>query len=170
MRDPISIDRASKLHPAIKDEVIELIDQVEADMPKNMKIRIVQGLRTIEEQNALYAIGRTTKGHIVTNARGGSSFHNYGLAIDFAIMYDKDGDGNFETLSWDISYDNDNNQVSDWNEVVRVFKGAGYEWGGEWKKIKDYPHLEKTFGYTWQQLFEKYIKKNTIAGSNYLMI
>lgn len=170
MRDSISLDRATKLHPSIKVEVISLIDEVESGMPDNMKIRIVQGLRTIDEQNALYAIGRTKPGHIVTNAMGGSSYHNYGLAIDFAIMYDKDSNGTFETLSWDLSYDGDKDNVSDWHEVVKVFKAAGFEWGGDWKTLKDYPHLQKSFGNTWKQLYAKYGEQRFIAGSEYVIV
>jgi peptidoglycan L-alanyl-D-glutamate endopeptidase CwlK len=122
----------------------------------------VQGLRTIDEQNALYAQGRTKPGSIVTNAKGGSSFHNYGLAIDFAILTDKDGNGSFEDLSWDIKRDNDKDGTADWLEVVKVFEAAGWSWGGKWSSIKDYPHLEKTFGYTWRQLLEKYNSGATV--------
>jgi len=45
-------------------------------------ILVVSGLRTSSEQEALYAQGRTTPGHIVTNAKAGESMHNYGLAVD----------------------------------------------------------------------------------------
>lgn len=151
MRDKISEHRAALLHPAIRDEVKTLIEQAEARFPPEFKIRIVQGLRTIEEQDALYAQGRTKPGKKVTNARGGSSFHNYGLAIDFAILYGTE-------LSWDIMADKDKDGVKDWEEVVRVFKEAGYEYGGDWVSIRDYPHLQKSFGYTWQQLKAKYKK------------
>lgn len=150
MRDAISIARVAKLHPKIRDEVKALIEQAEAGFPADVKIRIVQGLRTIEEQDALYAQGRTKPGKKVTNAKGGSSFHNYGLAIDFAIIYGTE-------LSWDIMVDKDKDGVKDWQEVVNIFKAAGYEYGGDWKSIKDYPHLQKSFGYTWQQLKAKYI-------------
>lgn len=149
MRDTISIARVAKLHPKIRDEVKSLIEVAEANFPADIKIRVVQGLRTIEEQDALYAQGRTKPGKKVTNAKGGSSFHNYGLAIDFAILYGP-------TLSWDIMADKDKDGIRDWQEVVNVFKAAGYEYGGDWKSIKDYPHLQKSFGYTWQQLKAKY--------------
>lgn len=139
MRDAISVNRVALLHPAVRDEVAAIIDTVEAQWPANMKIRVVQGLRTIDEQNALYAQGRTKPGHIVTNAKGGRSFHNFGLAIDFAIMYDKDNNGSFEVLSWDLNYDFDKDGYSDWQEVVQAFKAKGWAWGvmGEWLKVKD---------------------------------
>src|SRR5205814_6706568 len=109
MRDAISIQRANQLHPRLRDEVASIIDAIELTWPPNMKVRIVQGLRTIDEQNALYAQGRTKDGQIVTNAKGGSSYHNYGLAFDFAVMYDKDNNGSFEALSWHLKYDFDKN-------------------------------------------------------------
>lgn len=156
MRDKVSIQRAALLHPKVRAEVIELIDKAEAGLPSNMAVRIVQGLRTIDEQNELYAQGRTKPGNIVTNAKGGSSFHNYGLAIDFAILTDKDGNGSFEDLSWDIKKDNDKDGTADWLEVVKVFEAAGWEWGGKWASIKDYPHLQKSFGLTWKILLARY--------------
>ena len=159
MRDEISIERAKKLHPAVRDEVVALIDTVEANFPANIKVRIVQGLRTIAEQDALYAQGRTKPGARVTNAKGGSSYHNYGMAIDVALMYDKDNNGSFETLSWDINADQDNDKVKDWQEIVKIFEAAGWFWGGKFSSIKDYPHLEKSFGLSVKELKRRYDAK-----------
>ena len=153
MRDAVSLERCQKLHPLVRQEVIDTIKQVEQGLPSNIKIRVVQGLRTIEEQDALYAQGRTKPGKKVTNARGGKSYHNYGLAIDFAVMYDHNNDGMFEILSWDISKDADKDGKSEWMEMVDAFKAKGWESGGAWRTIKDWPHLQKTFKRTWQQLF-----------------
>ena len=170
MRDYISINRAANLHPKIRQEVAALIDLAETKFPKTVAIRIVQDLRTIEEQDALYAQGRTRPGKIVTKAPGGKSYHNYGLAIDFALMYDMDGNGTFETLSWDTLKDFDKDGESDWKEVVKVFKQAGYEWGGDWTSIKDDPHLQKTFGLSVSQLFQMYKDKKRIPGTPYVQI
>jgi peptidoglycan L-alanyl-D-glutamate endopeptidase CwlK len=170
MRDKISIARANLLHPAVRDEVIALIDKVEQGFPANIAVRIVQGLRSIDEQNVLYAKGRTAPGSIVTNAKGGSSYHNYGLAIDFVILIDKDGNGTYDELSWDIKKDNDKDGVADWLEVVKVFEAAGWEWGGKWSSIKDYPHLQKTFGLKWQTLFVRHEKKQFINCTNYVTV
>lgn len=156
MRDAVSAPRVALLHPKVREEVTALIDKIEAGFAPNVKIRIVQGLRTKSEQDALYAQGRTKPGSIVTNAKWGQSFHSYGLAIDFAIMYDKDNNGSFEVLSWDTNYDFDKDGVKDWMEVVKPFKAAGWAWGGDFKSIQDDPHLERTFGYTWRQLLDKW--------------
>jgi len=154
MRDKITIDRVAKLHPKVRDEAKNAIDAAEAGFPPNMAIRVVQGLRTIAEQNALYAKGRTTPGPKVTNAKGGSSYHNYGLAIDFAILYDKNGDGTFEELSWDTVKDFDKDGKTDWNEVVTQFEALGWAWGGKFRTFKDYPHCEKSFGFKPSQLLK----------------
>ena len=47
---------------------------------------IYTGLRSMEEQAALYAIGRSKPGKIVTKARPGESYHNYGRAFDWVPM------------------------------------------------------------------------------------
>jgi peptidoglycan LD-endopeptidase CwlK len=156
MRDAISIPRVKLLHPAVRDEVARIIGAIEATWPLAMAVRVVQGLRTIKEQDALYAQGRTKPGNKVTNAKGGSSYHNYGLAVDFALLYDKDGNGSYETLSWDIKKDANNNKKADWMEVVNFFKSAGWKWGGEWHSLKDYPHLEKSFGHSVRELKRRY--------------
>lgn len=55
-----------------------------------LDILITCTLRTMGEQQSLYAQGRTAPGHIVTNAPPGQSAHNYGLALDFVpVVYGK---------------------------------------------------------------------------------
>lgn len=168
MKDAISLPRVRSLHPKIAKEVEDIINHIELSNP--FAIRVVQALRTIEEQDALYAQGRTRPGKKVTNAMGGKSYHNYGLAIDFAIMYDKDHNGTYETLSWDLVADIDRDGEKDWQEVVKAFKEKGYSWGGDWKSIKDNPHLEKSFGYSTTQLFALYKQKKFIHSNTYLDI
>lgn len=165
MIDKPSLDRISLLHPKIREEVKALVEQANAVTGKEITIRVVQGLRTIKEQNDLYAIGRTKPGKRVTNAKGGSSFHNYGIAIDFSFLVKDKGQ-----ISWDDKKDWDGDKIADWLEVVQIFVKAGYEWGGNWKSIKDNPHFQKTFGYTWQQLLAKYNKKDFIPGTEYVNI
>lgn len=103
-------------------------------------IVITQGLRTIAEQDALYAQGRTKPGQIVTNARGGYSYHNFGVAIDFALLLPDGG------VSWDTRRDGDGDGIADWDEVVAQAKRIGWEWGGDWRSFTDLPHFEMTFG------------------------
>lgn len=170
MRHKKSEDRVNFLHPKVKNEVKELIEKAEIGLPKRLAVAVPQGLRTIDEQNVLYAQGRTKAGPIVTNAKGGSSYHNYGLAFDFCIVIDKNGDGTYDETSWDIKKDNDRDGTADWLEVVKIFEEAGWEWGGKWSSIKDYPHLQKTFGHSWQWLLKKYNNKEFIPGTKFVDI
>jgi peptidoglycan L-alanyl-D-glutamate endopeptidase CwlK len=57
-----------------------------ACLAAGFRVRIIDGSRTWADQDALYAKGRTAPGAIVTNARGGQSWHNFGLAWDFGIF------------------------------------------------------------------------------------
>lgn len=175
MRDLISIHRANELHPAVRQEVIDTINEIEKGLPLNAKVRIAQGLRTIEYQNELYTLGRTKvnpdgksknkpMGNIVTKAKGGSSYHNYGNAFDFCLVYDNKG------VSWDLIKDFDADGIKDWDEVVNAFKAKGWEFGGDWKSLKDYPHLQKTFGVHWQTLYYRYSKKDFISGTTYVRL
>ncbi|NUU61276.1 M15 family metallopeptidase [Paenibacillus agri] len=139
-----STARLSGLHPVILAASAALIERCYA---RGIPIVITQGLRTIAEQDALYAQGRTKPGSIVTNAKGGYSYHNYGLAVDFALLLP-----NGSSVSWDMKLDGNGNNIADWLEVAEEGKRLGFEWGGDWTSFKDYPHLQMTFGLTLAQL------------------
>lgn len=147
-RDPVSEKRIATLHPKIRSEVLSLFNKANNELlTGNAKARVTCGFRSIQEQTALYAQGRTKQGKIVTNAKGGYSIHNYGLAFDFCLIIDG---GKY--ASWDYLKDFDGDKTPDWMEFVNLFKANGYEWGGDWKSFKDRPHLQKTFGKTIEQL------------------
>jgi peptidoglycan LD-endopeptidase CwlK len=170
MKDTISITRVTLLHPKVRDEVKALIEKAEDKLGQYAAIRIVQGLRTFDEQQALYNQGRTTPGKVVTNSKAGQSYHNYGLAIDFAILYDKDKNGTFEALSWDLLVDMDKDWQKDWMEVVDLFEAANYTWGGRFHSIQDNPHLEKTFGINWRTMLDMHNSHAFIEGTQYIKL
>lgn len=170
MRDTISTTRVNLLHPNIRDEVKLLIEQAEEKLGRYAAIRIVQGLRTFAEQQALYDQGRFKPGPKVTNSKAGQSYHNYGLAIDFAILYDKDKNGTFEVLSWDTLADIDKDGERDWMEVVDVFEAANYTWGGRFSSIKDNPHFEKNFGSNWRTLLVRHQDEVFIPATEYVIV
>lgn len=153
--DKITLERIERMHPKLRDELLEQYLTINTRLPKGIRLRFSQTLRTIKEQDDLYAQGRTKRGPKVTNAKGGQSIHNYGLAFDIVILYDKDGNGTYETASWDEKKDFDKNGKRDWFEVVDFFKSKGWSWGGDFKSIYDSPHFEKTFGHTWRTLIDK---------------
>jgi peptidoglycan hydrolase-like protein with peptidoglycan-binding domain len=128
-------DRLSKIHPTLADKARQLIAKAHEE---GIDLVVTQGLRTIAEQNALYAQGRTAPGKIVTKAKGGSSYHNFGLAFDIAVRKEN-GD-----IDW--------NSTKLYNRVGQLGKSIGLEWGGDFKSIKDTPHFQLTFGLTLSQL------------------
>jgi len=131
------------LHPIVAEKSKELIER-SAD--KGIDVVITDGFRSIEEQNKIYNQGRSSKGNVVTYAKGGQSYHNFGLAIDFALGL-PDG-----TVSWDMTYDGNKNGKPDWQEVAAIGKNLGFDWGGDWVRFKDYPHLQMTFGLSLTEL------------------
>jgi peptidoglycan L-alanyl-D-glutamate endopeptidase CwlK len=90
--------------------------------------------RDIESQNALYAQGRTTPGNIVTNAKGGQSFHNFRCAVDVVPLVNG-------KAVWD-------GKDPIWAKVGELGKAAGLEWAGEWKTFKELAHFQYTGGLT----------------------
>ena len=145
MKDPKTLERIQLLHPKLRDEASSIYDEICAALSGRGMCRFAYTLRTFAEQNALYAQGRSVPGKIVTNARGGQSYHNYGLAIDIVLIIDG------KTASWDVKTDFDGDGKSDWMEVVSIFKQHGWEWGGDWK-FSDQPHFQKTFGKSVREL------------------
>ncbi|WP_422631181.1 M15 family metallopeptidase [Pseudomonas silesiensis] len=86
-------------------------------------IKIISGLRTYEEQDALYARGRPDNGPTVTNAKGGQSNHNFGIAFDIGIFEGGKYLGNSPK----------------YKAVGVLAMDLGLEWGGNWKSFKDEP-------------------------------
>lgn len=134
-----SVPLPTELNPVVSERSNQLIQQA---AKKGIEVVITDAFRSAADQDKLYQQGRTTGGNIVTNAKGGESYHNFGLAIDFALETPS-GD-----VIWDREYDRNENGVADWTEVVQMAKALGFEWGGDWKGFKDYPHLEMNFGLT----------------------
>lgn len=143
--DALTILRIDDLHPRVRKETLQLYMKANNTLlGSHVRLRFSQVLRTMEQQQKLYEQGRTTAGKIVTNAKAEQSYHNYGLAFDIVLLYD-DGSGRFSQASWDIE------RGGDWKRVAEFFKAHGWEWGGDWRS-PDYPHFQKSFGCTWQDL------------------
>lgn len=122
---------------------------------------ITEAKRTYDYQNYLYSKGRTRKQldavglykveplpnlDVVTNAIGGHSNHNFGYALDFALLM-KDG----RTVKWDTKGDYNLDDLPDWSQVVEIAKRLGAEWGGDWRSFTDMPHLQMVFGLSTEQ-------------------
>ena len=113
-------------HPRLQTLATKLLEECDK---QGLKINIGETIRTVAEQDELYAQGRTKPGNIVTNARGSSysSYHQWGTAFDFIRT---DGKGAY--------YDND----GFFTKVGKIGVSLGLEWGGNWKSIPDKPHFQ----------------------------
>ncbi|HAA3519253.1 TPA_asm: alkaline phosphatase [Listeria monocytogenes] len=117
----------SGMNKSVADKTRNVIKKM---AKKGIYLCVAQGYRSSAEQNALYAQGRTKPGAVVTNAKGGQSNHNYGVAVDLCL-YTSDG----KNVIWEST-------TSRWKTVVSAMKAEGFDWGGDWKSFKDYPHFE----------------------------
>jgi peptidoglycan L-alanyl-D-glutamate endopeptidase CwlK len=130
--DDISEQRLLQVMPALGDRVRQMAAILAQE---GIRIRVVQGLRTVEEQDALYAQGRTSPGKVVTNCAGGRSYHNFGLAVDcvpsingFNMEYAPDWDG----------------QHPAWKRMEAVGQSLGLDSGAMWRSFPDMPHFQFT--------------------------
>jgi len=154
--DEISLKRAQEAHPKIRQKLIDTYIKANNKLGKGCRLRLSYVYRSPEEQDALYEQGRTTKGSKVTNSKAWQSIHQYCLALDIVLLYDKDGDGKFEEVSWDMKRDQDKDGVADWLEVTKVFLEAGFTNGFISKGKKwDFPHFQIDFGLSWKQMKAK---------------
>ena len=121
------------LHPRLQTKAALLKEECKK---QGIRIQFGECLRTKAEQDALYAQGRTAPGTIVTNAKGNtySSQHQWGIAVDFYLDMDVDGDGAKKDDAYNIS-------SGLFDRVGAIAKTVGLGWGGDWTSIKDRPHL-----------------------------
>lgn len=118
------------------------------------RVRIASGTRTYSEQDALWAIGRGTSGAAtVTNARGGESRHNFGIAFDIAL-FDEQGryiDKDVEPYKAAALYTAD------------LRTAGGLAWGGDWKLFPDWPHYELALPLSTKELRERFEAGTLVA-------
>jgi peptidoglycan L-alanyl-D-glutamate endopeptidase CwlK len=103
--------------------------------PHGVIVKIISGDRSYNEQNELYAQGRTKPGKIVTNAKGGQSWHNHGVAFDIGLF--KGGKYLEESPLYAA--------------CGKIGQSLGFDWGGAWRTFKDEPHFQISNGKTLAQ-------------------
>ena len=117
------------------DPILQLL-AIEAAKESPYEFVITCGMRTIAEQQKLFAQGRTIPGKKVTNCDGviKKSKHNYSpsKAFDFAVIINGE-------LTWDEKY---YNEMGEHFKKTAINFGLKISWGGDWKKFKDKPHIE----------------------------
>lgn len=87
-----------------------------------VEVRIIDGTRSYAEQDKLCA-----KVPKVTNAKGGQSWHNFGLAFDFGVFRG-------------TKYLGDSPCYKSLGALARDIEGL--TWGGDWTKFVDQPHIQ----------------------------
>lgn len=111
-----------KTAPAVRQAAERFLALARA---RAVPVAIYETWRSDARQRWLYASGRTRPGPIVTYARSAfDEWHGYGLALDVIHA----------SLAW-------NAPTSFWNDVGRLAKECGFDWGGDWKR-PDLPHLQ----------------------------
>ena len=125
------------LLPNVKTRVESFI---KACQIAGIDILVTSTFRDNASQDALYAQGRTTAGKIVTNARGGDSFHNHRCAVDIVPVVNGKPD-------WDGSH-------PVWAQIGAIGQECGLEWAGSWKTFKELAHFQYTGGLTIAELKE----------------
>jgi peptidoglycan LD-endopeptidase CwlK len=125
------------LIPAAQAKAREFLKAVSGD---KLTYRILSGTRTYAEQNILFK-----KKPKVTNARGGQSNHNFGIAWDIGIF----DDGKYYTGAT-------KKEEKAYEQLGALIKAKvpGLEWGGDWASFKDKPHYQLVTGKTVKELRE----------------
>ena len=137
-----SLDKMEKVHP----KLVEVMKAAITDSPYDF--RITSGARTTEEQKALFALGRTKPGKIVTYTNGVTSKSNhqikddgFGHAVDIFPCGVVEN-GVYRKFTSEEGYDEKKLKLIA-NHILAVAKSKNIniEWGGNWK-MKDTPHFE----------------------------
>ena len=137
-----SLDKMEKVHPKLVEVMKTAIENSPFDF------RITDGARTTEEQFALYQIGRSKPGRIVTNCDGKRAKSNHQIKSDgfgHAVDIFPCGvieNGVYRKFTSEEGYDEKKLKLIA-NHILAVAKSKNIniEWGGNWK-MKDTPHFE----------------------------
>jgi peptidoglycan L-alanyl-D-glutamate endopeptidase CwlK len=129
-----SMTTSKKLH-GLHPELVEKVQRVLAAMAAlGFPMMVTDGLRTTEQQQALFAKGRTAPGSIVTNADGVTRKSNhqakddgFGHAADCTFL--ENG-----KPTWSEKYP--------WPAYGACAEAVGLRWGGRFKSLPDKPHVE----------------------------
>ncbi len=127
----ISSRDLSDLHPIVKDKAEKFVS---ACKTVGEDILIYCTYRDNEAQDALYAHGRTVGGAIITNAKGGQSFHNYHLAFDWVpLIHGKP--------TW--------NDKERYEKCAIIAESFGLQWAGRWEgSLHEEAHCQYSNGLT----------------------
>ena len=117
------------VHPVLVEKVKRILH---ASAELGHPMIVTDGVRTLAQQQALYAKGRTAPGKIVTKADGVRAKSNhqvkgdgFGHAVDCCFLVDG-------KATWE----------GPWDLYGAMARSLGLTWGGDWKRFVDRPHIE----------------------------
>ena len=131
----ISSRSIDDLSPPVKERVKRFLEECGH---QGIDLLVTSTYRDDESQDLLYAQGRTAAGRIITQAKGGDSFHNYRCALDVVPLVNGKPD-------WDGTHDI-------WERVGAIGKANGLDWAGDWKSFRELAHFQYTGGLTLSDL------------------
>lgn len=115
----------SRLNPAFVQTVLHVMAAMKE---RGFSMVLLEGYRSPERQNALAA-----QGNHVTQAKGGESKHQYGLAVDLAPI--RNGKV--------VISERDPWAMQAYQALGEESQAAGLTWGGNWS-FKDFGHIEQS--------------------------
>ena len=123
------------LLPVVKEKALLFKEECKK---QGLDVLIYCTHRSDEEQDELYKQGRSKPGRIVTNARGGESWHNHRCAFDFVPLV-------AGKPAWD--------DTNLYRKAGVIAESVGLEWAGRWAgKLRETAHCQYTGGLTLAQL------------------
>ena len=143
-------DRAPRyLHPYIAGRVLKIIDAIMAKLPADHIARLVSAHRIPDDQFNLFEQGRV--------------FRNGSWVIVGPVVTHLDGfvkcsrHNNLPCTAFDVDIFKNNAYLGDSPHYKHVKEGIkfGLDWGGNWKKFKDQPHLEMPTNLFFKSSLEK---------------
>ena len=138
--DAISTARLQLVNPRLAQLITQLAERVQVG---GNQLRVIQGLRSWNEQATLWARGRQQQpdgtwvvvdhSQIVTKAPPGHSWHNFGLAVDVVPLLPEGG----YLPDWNVKH-------PVWAEIVQQATSLGLASGSCFRSVVDWPHLQLT--------------------------
>lgn len=132
----INSRKLTDLLPDVQEKVEAFLAAAKA---QGIEVLVTSTYRDFAQQAATYAQGRTTPGHIVSNAKPGHSWHNWKRAVDVVPM----AGGKPCWGDTDL-----------WNRLGVIGESVGLEWAGRWKSFKELAHFQFTEGHTLAELLQ----------------
>ena len=139
--------RLEDLHPDLQPIAKWFLEEC---AKQGIDILVTCTYRSRDEQDKLYAQGRTAPGRIVTNAKGGQSKHNFSLggepaskAFDVVpLRHGKPVWGTTGNGLDDNPADDDKDDLELWQRIGGIGEDLGLEWAGRWTRMKEFPHFQ----------------------------